>query len=322
MDAWIDRMIECLSPELASDLRVEEALATKYQNRPKGVFKYREDCPHSRENLENDCVWISSPTSYNDPYDSSIAITSSVLTNKTILEGVKAFIANELNSKLEAHDIELILSDPNPALMLGKVIMEKVEPVSSEQQTVMSGAFSEMLQGWEDAFKSKLPVAHKESLKVCSFSGTHDSIIMWSHYGDQHRGFCIEYDTESMSEGDLLMRLLYPVVYSKRLFDGTKYYDAALQNQQAFNILFPALAALYKSPEWSYEKEWRLVLPANMVKKASIWRVPTPKRIYLGSLMASDKREEIADICRRKKIEVHRMHLLDDSFALRSEKVQ
>ena len=32
----------------------------------------------------------------------------------------------------------------------------------------------------------------RDLAKVCSFSGVHDSILMWSHYSDHHRGLCIE----------------------------------------------------------------------------------------------------------------------------------
>ena len=56
----------------------------KYQNRPKSIFKYRCNNEKSRYNLENDFVWVCSPTSYNDPYDSSICIGLTELTNTVI----------------------------------------------------------------------------------------------------------------------------------------------------------------------------------------------------------------------------------------------
>jgi hypothetical protein len=113
--------------------------------------------------------------------------------------------------------------------------------------------------------------------------------------------------------------MLYPVIYSEKLFEGTKYYLAAIRNQETFNVLFPTLAALHKSPEWSYEKEWRLVIPANLVKKPSPWRVPLPKRVYLGERTPDGEKDRITEICRRKAIEVHQMHLADDSFCLQSK---
>ena len=101
MNDWIERMVECLAPEDVGGVRAEEAIAIKYQNRPKCIFKYRCNDEQSRYNLENDFVWVCSPTSYNDPYDSSISIAPETLTKTVIRDGVRDFIATELGSKVD-----------------------------------------------------------------------------------------------------------------------------------------------------------------------------------------------------------------------------
>lgn len=298
---------------------MDEAMAIKYENRPKSVFKYRCNSEQSRRNLENDHIWVCSPTAYNDPYDSSISLMPETLTRAVLEEGVREFVEKELSPKVKAKELEQILNAPNPALALQELIMAKLDRVPNEERARFRVPLAAQLKAWEEAFGKVLPASHKDSLKVCSFSGTQYSIIMWSHYADQHRGFCIEYDTESLPPENLFVRMLYPVIYSETLFDGTKYYLAAIRNRKTFNILFPALAALHKSPEWSYEEEWRLVIPANMVKEAQSWSAPTPKRVYLGSRMADKEREPITNICEKKGVEVRRMRLAEKSFSLRSE---
>jgi hypothetical protein len=235
---------------------------------------------------------------------------------------VKDFISTELGSKIDTEQIDRILNARSPALALQALIMTGFDQVSRKDRKQFREWLEVQLRAWEEKFKEALSATHKDSLKVCSFSETQYSIIMWSHYADQHRGFCIEYETESLPPEHLLLRMLYPVIYSKKLFDGTKYYRAALENKQGFNILFPTLAALHKSPEWKYEKEWRLVIPANMIKAASPWRVPTPKRLYLGSRMTDHNKQQILRICKKKGIEVHNMHLKIGSFSLKSELTQ
>jgi hypothetical protein len=319
MEEWKKRMVECLSSEDASGIRAEEAIVVKYQNRPNSLFKYRCNNEKARYNLENDLVWVCSPTSYNDPFDSSISIAAETLTKTVIQDVVKEFIAKELGSKVDARKTEQILDAPNPALALQELIMAEMDQVPQEHRERFRGPLEAQMKAWEEAFNRLLPASHKESLKVCSFSETQYSIIMWSHYADQHRGFCVEYDCLSLPPESLFVRMLYPVIYSEKLFEGTKYYLAAIRDQKTFNVLFPALAALHKSPEWSYEKEWRLVIPANLVKKPSLWRVPSAKRVYLGERIPAGEKERIIEICERKSIEVHQMHLADDSFCLRSK---
>jgi hypothetical protein len=81
IEEWQQRMVACMASEEAKDLRMEAALVIKYENRPRSVFKYRKIDEWSLSNLENDFVWVCSPTDYNDPYDSSISITTEMLTS-------------------------------------------------------------------------------------------------------------------------------------------------------------------------------------------------------------------------------------------------
>jgi len=320
---WIAKMVACLASEEANAARVTEAINLKYEYRPKSVFKYRsvDDEGHSLQNLEKDCVWVCSPTAYNDPYDSSLSISINTLLKSALGDGVKGIIENELAGQVEAAKLSQILDSDNPGLALQELFMVK-DGLSEEDQAANRQWLTAQMDKYERLAAEKLPESHKESLKICSFSETPDSITMWSHYADQHRGFCIEYGVEELPPSDGFVRMLFPVVYSERLFDATRYFQAAIRDRNKFNVLFPTLAALYKSPEWSYEKEWRLIIPANLVKQAGLLRVPKPKAVDLGSRMTGAKRAEVIAICRRKGIAVFQMSLARDSFCLRSDSIE
>jgi Protein of unknown function (DUF2971) len=317
---WIAKMVDCLASEEANLARETEAINLKYEYRPKSVFKYREidDKGYSLQNLEKDCVWVCSPTAYNDPYDSSLSISIDVLLKGVVRDGVKNITENELAGQIDSAKLSQILESDNPGLALQELFMVK-DGLSEEDQAAYRQWLTVQMEVFERLAAAKLPESHKKSLKICSFSETPDSITMWSHYANQHKGFCIEYSVEDLPPTDMFVRILFPVVYSERLFDATRYFQAAIRDRKKFNILFPALAALYKSPEWSYEKEWRLVIPGNLVKQASAWRVPKPKAVYLGSRMPEAKRAKVLEICRRKDIVVFQMSLAQDSFCLRSD---
>ena len=81
---------------------------------------------------------------------------------------------------------------------------------------------------------------------VCCFSEAKDSILMWSHYGNEHKGICIGFDT-SKSLFQLAWKVKYreefPIV--RRPTDGE---DVLLEK-----------TLLTKAACWSYEKEWRIV---------------------------------------------------------------
>jgi Protein of unknown function (DUF2971) len=320
--AWVDKMVECIASPDAHSVRATEAIDLKYANRPKSVFKYRavDGKGYSLQNLENDCVWVCSPTAYNDPYDSSLSIESDILIKVWAKDAVRSILEIDLAGYIDPANRAEILESKNPGLELQKHFMLQ-DGLTEEQQAELKEMLRVNIDTLQRRAERMLPESYKPSLKICSFSETPDSIIMWSHYGDQHHGFCIEYRVEELPPGEIFVRLLFPVVYSESLFDGTKYYQAASINHKGVNLLFPALAALHKSPEWSYEREWRLVIPAGLQKEATGWRVPKPKAVYLGSLMSEENRAKVIEICRRRGIDLRQMRLERNSFSLTSEPV-
>jgi len=98
--------------------------------------------------------------------------------------------------------------------------------------------------------------ARRSSLKLCSFSAVSDSIIMWSHYGNNHQGFCIEYDIEQFSSEDAFLKNLYPVIYSHELFDLTPWSERLVTTKrEELNPMFPLLGVLQKFKGWEYERD-------------------------------------------------------------------
>lgn len=76
---------------------------------------------------------------------------------------------------------------------------------------------------------------------------------MWSHYGDEHRGLCVQYDTS-----DGAFRNLKPISYSKpravRISDMIEWKikgNAGAKDKVIDTYFFS------KASQWRYEREWR-----------------------------------------------------------------
>jgi hypothetical protein len=157
----------------------------------------------------------------------------------------------------------------------------------------------------------------RKNMKVCSFSAANDSLLMWGHYAHDHKGFCIEYDLEALPTADKTRRNLYPVIYSKYLYDMTPHVKGAVSvNLSDFNPLGPLLSVLHKFEGWSYEREWRLVEFNNDPTPNHIQTVPKATKVFLGSNMDATKAAEIAAICAKQGVEVWKMSLAPDKFEL------
>ena len=95
---------------------------------------------------------------------------------------------------------------------------------------------------------------------VACFSEDVDNILMWAHYADGHRGFCLEFDTK-----DETFSKAHPVVYSN-LLPALNMADVFIRNSRN------NLMAIYttKAASWAYEKEWRLLIDkGDMAYKVS-----------------------------------------------------
>ena len=83
---------------------------------------------------------------------------------------------------------------------------------------------------------------------VTCFSERPDSILLWSHYGGGHCGFCLEFDTASP-----LLAKLHKVTYSDDLLELNTAKEIMGDGSFIMDIL------LRKASCWSYEEEWRAI---------------------------------------------------------------
>jgi hypothetical protein len=94
----------------------------------------------------------------------------------------------------------------------------------------------------------------RRGVGVLSLSARWDSLAMWAHYANDGKGFVVVLrDLKAAFPGDATGSLNKPkrVRYSGR-FEGMTF-DPASQD----NLFF------WKHQDWSYEKEWRVVLPLS-----------------------------------------------------------
>lgn len=89
---------------------------------------------------------------------------------------------------------------------------------------------------------------------------------MWAHYAADHQGICVQLDTSQ----DELSLLIKKVQYSTQ-FPILRIPHSSNEDQEHF---------LFKSTEWAYEREWRVVIPRNRLSVEL--RPPTIAGVILG----------------------------------------
>ena len=114
----------------------------------------------------------------------------------------------------------------------------------------------------------------QDSVAILSLTTSDENPLMWAHYGDEHRGFCIGYDVSCpffssdyclipASKGKVIYKNEKPVSDSPEFDLGL--YDAFLQamglEEDVTSKTAEIARKLYltKSEDWEYEDEYRVV---------------------------------------------------------------
>jgi hypothetical protein len=103
-------------------------------------------------------------------------------------------------------------------------------------------------------------VAEREQVGILSLCDSPENMLLWAHYGDEHRGAVLELDIRDMinsREKPGEIQVLSKVNYSDERVD---YIARGLP-------LWMTLA--YKSAAWAYESEWRLFKSLSALRQKS-----------------------------------------------------
>lgn len=186
---------------------------------PRYIYKYRLINPNFWDALVNDYLWFSSFDDFNDPFDGR-------------LKYPKQYSKNEIN-----YFLQTICSIHNE-----KKIKEKTEYLYNNQDEL-----SEII--------SSAIADQKKETKVCCFSQINDSILMWSHYADGHKGVCLEFD---VIKDPATFCSLQKVNYQQ---------EYAISNYLADSKNAILNMIKIKSKDWQYEHEFRVILPQETDNK-------------------------------------------------------
>ena len=316
MENWRKELIRSLFHYSARRLQIERAFQIKDSHVPNSLYKYRQFCENHIDALSNNVLWRCSPNRFNDPYDTSVYFNiDHILIENISLEG---FIQNtNMLSEGPISERPRRLQDPIRVGDWQRRVLEEIVSVEPDSMSVIPdiGAIAHSIFEQQNETNLSRFTEHLQSgFSVVSLSQVPSSILMWSHYSDAHRGFCIEYDFSSISISDPRRRLCFPVYYRRKLTNATRYI--AKSDRGNLNNLFGLYLCLLKSDEWAYEREWRIVMPTGSpYANSEIW-MPTPASIILGLCVDGDNERWMVEHCRRNEISLMKVRQRRDAFRL------
>lgn len=223
---------------------------------PDRLFKYQTFNSNSVENLSKHQFYFASPSELNDPYDCNY---------------------DPIISKIAEEEFEILKSQlPKGKFSYCRVDLEIKDPDNSDEVRGVCQHYCFI------AYQTEL-LKVRNTKGVTSFTTKNNNLLMWSHYANQHKGFCLGFDVDPYIFSDLRK-----VDYSEEipLIDVGKI--------TCYKDLDQIMTRYYtKSADWSYEDEWRLLGSAK-TKSSFDPRIITD--VYFGSRCSDNHIDEIREI--------------------------
>lgn len=239
---------------------------------PARLYKYRSASPQDVTNLSSGKIWFAHPTQFNDPFDCALEVPLPELTRGDCIKIIS----------LASH---------------GRVGKHSLEGFSDEllRQQVSGG------------LKESVETALRAVGGVSCFSTVCDNLLMWSHYAQSHRGFCLEFSPQADSVFQKARRVRYADSFPCLSLEAFCEFDF----DQVLSLL------LTKATCWSYEEEWRVF--HQEANKLYGYERSSLTGIYFGAKMPEDQIAMLAAILENTEAKLYRMKLSPSSFALESE---
>ncbi len=292
--------------------------------------------------LKSGGVALSDPKEFNDPNDCSFVqsqkdkekieklvtdyfvykvLCELVSLNKITLDKKSRMILSGLQKEMVA--MKWIL---NKYPYFGRILgFNRIANIASSR----SEEFLALVEKAKKVFQNKIDKAvedAKDSALVSCFSKRKNSMLMWSHYANSHKGVCIEYERpESKDFRDVIYQNKRPFIKMYKAVSHAIALDILQKNEsesEIFSYLKDTLDPFFiKATDWKYEDEVRCLysktkLPDNVEYDGNryILNIGYPKAIYIGCRAAGEGLNHLYRLAENRGIPVYFMKKSEKTF--------
>lgn len=282
---------------------------------PTSLYRYRPFNKYSMQDLRTYTISSSNPKIFEDENDSLIYIDRENFINAVCNTSNRIPLQNWLRK--------------NQNLFIGLPKEKRCQLKSLMNDSHLS--FSIFLSFLRPALKSGLPHLINEAkifLKnkphiVCLTDDLYSN-RMWKEYGENYKGFIIEYQYKKYVSPCLNCQnktcnikhyeVIFPIVYTDEKFDGRSFLAKYLINTYGNKYPFVKLAPiddelsfykilLYKKMKFIYESEWRIISVCNEKPAIKL----KPDVIYAGKDIEIENFNKLKSYCKANDIDLYKM---------------
>lgn len=196
---------------------------------PRRLYKYRSFDLYSLRMLTSSSVYFSDPTLFNDPLDCK----------------------PELDVDIDIDSLEMLCMRMTDA---SSQILNECKNEAAFYNSENPGEMEDYYLQIVASRVKKMLYSQMGKIGVLSLAENWSCPLMWSHYGDQHKGICLGFDTPRLSD----------VTLKKVNYEGQrciKCSDLMSCFIEGNSVALEGIEETFfftKANEWKYEREWRV----------------------------------------------------------------
>ncbi|MGN4967235.1 DUF2971 domain-containing protein [Aeromonas dhakensis] len=221
-------------------------------------YKYRAMNTNLIESLCWDKIFYASPATFNDPLDCQMF---SIENDLSIAQLRKIYAQLKLPRTLKSAESNIrrksIRNKMKPLLeeMVKSTIIDDLNRINYESTNPDYDGTTEEIEISILTASIYSELREHYSKGVFCFSKSGNNMLMWSHYGDEHKGICIGYSKDRNPIPDIK-----PVIYGKHgVIKTSSLYNAFVKHNKDEQAIIENEILLKKSSAWKYEREYRLI---------------------------------------------------------------
>ena len=226
---------------------------------PKKLYKYRVINGYTFDLLENSSIYHSHKDSFNDPFD-----------------GINSFKLN-FNQEDIVEFVNASLSQQNQDKRDGLINFFIKNPAKFEEDI------------------RNIAIRKIQNYGIACFTTKPNDLLMWSHYGDQHKGLCLE--LEFAEEIELMKNNKIDIENFNMFYIRKVSYTEKFPIIDIKDIVKDRFSPIYhKEKRWEYENEFRSIRPRV---GSYIFDRTCLKSIYFGVRTDVKDIDKVKDIVNR-----------------------
>lgn len=196
------------------------------------------------------------------------------------------------------------LNDPCENIVISDKFIQQTKSISFIFSKRRNDAFVDL----HKAFENLLSVNKK--IGIYSLSKSYLDELLWAHYANSHKGFCIKYDSDL-----LLASFKTEREYSFSVSYGNNPPEITIKDLPIkYDGLIFKLTA-YKSKRWEYEQEYRIITD-NFGKQS--YDHEAIKSIYFGLRMELSQKMEVMKRLSNRSIKFYQIEHLEKSYKFKA----